>query len=88
VIVAAFITMRNIQETKRSDGWIRSRKCENGLMNIVMAGLRKPWTILSAIIVKVFHKVASGTKYLCPIVPHAAPGCALITGAEPNFTGL
>jgi hypothetical protein len=61
--------MRNTQETKRSDGWIRSRKCENGLMNIVLAGLRKPWTISSAIIVKVFHKVASGTKYLYPVVP-------------------
>jgi hypothetical protein len=42
--------------------WIRSRKCKNGIAKNILAGLRKDWTILSAVIGKVFRKVDSETE--------------------------
>jgi hypothetical protein len=39
-------------------------------------------------LLKFSTKSISKQKYLYPIVPHAAPGCAPNTAAEPYFTGV
>jgi hypothetical protein len=64
--VVTFITKRNTR--RRSDltagpdaGNVRNRQ-----KVIALAGLRKPWTISSAIIVKVFHKVNSEREVSVP----------------------
>jgi hypothetical protein len=61
---------------------------KNELTKIVLAGLRKPWTVSSAVVVEVFTKWIPKQKYLHPIMPHAAPGCAPTSGTGPYFTGL
>jgi len=60
--VAAFITKRNIQGRIDLTAGSEAGNVKSGLKKIVLAGVRKPWTISSAIIVRVFHKVDSETE--------------------------
>jgi hypothetical protein len=60
--VAAFVAKRNTR--RRSDLTAGSEAGYERYWGtkVVLAGLGKPWTISSAIIVKVFHKVDSETE--------------------------
>jgi hypothetical protein len=73
VTIAAFITKRDTRRRSDLTTGSDAGNVRNGGTRVVLAGLRKPWTISCAVIVEVFHKVDSETEV-------SVPDCAPTTG--------